>query len=235
MALTYRLTRQSTRTQQAAPVILFVRFHMKLCAVSPFCSTDRNVVLAFLRSCDADLVLLPGASKNTPSPEEVQKVLRRNVNVFVEGEGGKRKAAPHLVSCTCISAMPKQVFARLPSAKEIDQLAEALPKRTFSIGGRQVSFFICGELIAFNPDGTVKHGRHLQVDVVANPAHTMMGHWNHLGRKLATLSRHGAALYATNNDREHNRVSTDVRIYKNGEQVSSRKTIEGIAWVACEI
>lgn len=208
---------------------------MKLCAISPFISAPRSVVLRFLETCTADLVMLPGALENTPSPLQVQRAIKPGVTVFVEGKGGKTKAVPHLVTCHAMSSMPPQIFWHNPSASDLDLLAAALPKRTFRIGSRRVTFFICGELIAFNPDGAVKHNRSLEYDIVANPAHTMMGHWNHLGRKLETLSLRSAALYAANNDREHSQVSTDAPIYKHGRLVNQRHNADKLTWCECEL
>lgn len=141
--------------------------------------------------------MLPGARENTPTPHQVRSVLYQNQTVFVEGNGGKMGATPYIVTKHSQHAMPRQLFAQHPTAAEVDRLAAALPDRSIVLNGRQITIFMCGELIAFNPDGSVKHGRTLQYDILANPAHTMMGHWNHLGRKLATLSHTSAALYAT--------------------------------------
>lgn len=207
---------------------------MKLCALSPFDSATPKAVLEFVESCSANFLMLPGARENTPTPRQVRSVLGHHQTAFVEGRGGKTDATPYLVTKHSQHAMPRQIFSQHPTAAEVDRLAEALPDRSIVLSGTRITIFMCGELIAFNPDGSVKHGRTLQYDILANPAHTMMGHWNHLGRKLATLSRKSAALYATNNTAEHSRVTTDVRIYKEGHLVR-RHCTGALAWCECEI
>ena len=181
---------------------------MKLCAVSPFTNTSEAEIVAFLSDSTAALVLLPGRSRNTPSPEKVQSAIRSSVSVFVEGKGKKKEATPYLVTSRRIMSMPRQIFCQRPTAQQLDDLVACLPSRTFAIGSRMVTFFICGELIAFNPDGSVKHGRQLPYDILANPSHTIMGHWNHLGKKLSSLSLRSAAIYTTNNDRNHSGILT---------------------------
>ncbi len=208
---------------------------MKLCTLSTFTSSHPSVMLAFLEKTTADFVLLPGAGSNTPTPAQVRRVLQSGVSAFVEGEGGKRRATPYLVTRTSIEAMPHQVFSQHPTANEIDILVQSLPARTFDIASRKVTIFICGELIAFNPDGTVKHGRTLPFDILANPAHTIMGHWNHLGRKLARLSLKSVALYCTNNNHSHNRITTDVRIYQEGALLQNRNSDGELVWSECVI
>lgn len=208
---------------------------MKLCAISPLRSAPPRVVLSFLEKNNADFILLPGALENTPTPRQVQRVIKQGVSVFVEGRGGKTKAIPNLVTKSSITPMPPQIFWHHPTAENVDDLIEALPHRTFPIGDRKITFFICGELIAFNPDGTVKHNRKINFDIIASPSHTLMGHWNHLGKKFETLSRQSVALYATNNDREHGDLSTDVRIYVEGKNACRRFTTESLAWSQCEI
>jgi hypothetical protein len=197
---------------------------MRLCAVSTFTSSQPRVILDFLERTTADFVLLPGSGSNTPTPTQVQRVLQSGVSVFVEGAGGKRHAIPYLVTSTSTEAMPRQIFSQHPTANEIDVLVQNLPDRTFTIATRKVTILICGEIIAFNPDGTVKHGRTLPFDILANPAHTMMGHWNHLGRKLVNLSLKSLVLYCTNNDHGHNRLTTDVRIYQKGILLLNRNS-----------
>lgn len=204
---------------------------MKLCAVSPFQKASKSEILAFLATATADLVVLPGHSSNTPVPDEVQSVIQGNVSVFVEGKGG----TPCLVKKGELIPMPRQIFSHHPSARELDRLSEMLPKRTFSFGSRTVTFLICGEIIAFNPDGNVKHGRQLPYDILANPAHSLMGHWNHLGTKLTNLSLGSAVLYAANNERNHGTITTDVRIYQNGLLLQGRQSMEMLSWCECEI
>lgn len=205
---------------------------MKICAMSPFTNASEAEILAFLARTAADLVLLPGNAANTPSPEAVKKIIRDGVSVFVERKGKKKETTPFLVTSRELMPMPKQIFSQKPTAKQMDSLSENLPYRTFKIGTRFVTFFICGELIAFNPDGSVKHGRKLPYDILANPAHTIMGHWNHLGRKLSALSQRSVAIYATNNNLNHRAITTDVRIYKCGKLQVNRRVDGKI--VCCE-
>ncbi len=195
---------------------------MNICAISPFVNASEPEILTFLAEASADLVLLPGHSRNTPPPEKVKNIIRSGVSVFVECKGKKMETTPYLVTSRELMPMPQQIFAQNPSAEQMDRLAAILPNRTFRISSRFVTFFICGELIAFNPDGSVKYGRQLPYDILANPAHTIMGHWNHLGKKLSALSQRSAAIYATNNDRNHSGITTDVRIYKYGMLLANR-------------
>lgn len=208
---------------------------MKLCAVSPFTNASEAEILEFLANATAALVLLPGRSQNTPSPEKVQSAIRSGVSVFVEGKGKKKESTPYLVTSRKLISMPRQIFCQRPTARQIDDLVACLPSRTFAIGSRMVTFFICGELIAFNPDGSVKHGRQLIYDILANPSHTIMGHWNHLGKKLSSLSLRAAAIYATNNDRNHSGIITDVRIYKHGKVLTNRTVHGKIVFCECKI
>lgn len=210
---------------------------MKLLAASPFTNASVTQILAFLETVTATLVLLPGHHKNTPSPSVIQGFLKRGVSVFVEGAGKKTAAIPYFVTREEIVPMPRQIFSEQPTAQDIDDLAASMPDRTFRIGKRRVTFFICGELLAFNPDGTVKYHRKISYDVLANPAHTLMGHWNYLGKKLERLSKRSMALYAANNDKEHSGISTDVRIYKRGKHVSKSflNRNQNITWCECEL
>ena len=129
--------------------------------------------------------------------------------------------------------MTSQIFARKPTADDIKALGDALPRRTIRIGRRRATFFICGELIALNPDGSVKHKRKLDHDIVINPAHTLMGHWNHLGKKLERLSRGSISVYVTNNIKDRH-LTSDVRIYKDGKLMKRHSGIN-IAWSECPI
>jgi hypothetical protein len=208
---------------------------MKLCAISPFTNASEAEILAFLSNTTASLVLLPGRSQNTPSPEKVQGTIRHGVSVFVEYKSKKNKSTPYLVTNRKLMAMPRQIFCQRPAVRQIDNLVACLPSRTFAIGSRMVTFFICGELIAFNPDGSVKHGRQLPYDILANPSHTIMGHWNHLGKKLSSLSLRTVTIYTTNNDRNHSGITTDVRIYKNGKVLTNRTVHGKIVCCECRI
>jgi hypothetical protein len=213
---------------------------MRIVAISPFTNASRADILRFLAGLPRCLVLLPGRSSNTPSPNQIQKVIRTGSSVFVEGPGGKgktpgrkKKRLAFLVSKGNIRTMPSQLFSVRPTAGDIDQLVALLPQRTFRFGKRFVTFLICGEILAFNPDGTAKHRRKLHFDILANPSHTVMGHWNHLGKKLKSLSCGSVAVHAANNDRNHH-LKTDVRIYKDGVRLKRRSDIN-IAWSECVV
>lgn len=217
---------------------------MNICTVSPFCCATKEEILDFLGRATADLVLLPGNlpddyEPNMPSPREIQRNLQTGVSVFAENSGGKMQAIPCIVTKKEIRIMPKQIFGNKPSANDVDRLILTLPKRTFCIADRSVIFLICGELIAFNPDGSVKHNREIQYnkyDILANPGHTLMGHWNHLGSKLKTLSKKGPiVLYTTNNTKNHKRITTDTRIYKKGNLLNNRNLKGTITSCECEI
>jgi hypothetical protein len=118
----------------------------------------------------------------------------------------------------------------------MDDLVEAWPNRTFRIGSQKVTFAICGEINGFNPDGSVKHGRVLPFDILVNPAHTVMGRWQHLGRKLSVMSKNKAVIHVTNNDRNHGRLSTDVRIYIDGILQEAKVQRDGkLKWCECEL
>jgi hypothetical protein len=213
---------------------------MKIFAVSPFTKASRAEILRFLAGLPRALVLLPGRSSNTPSSNQIQRVIRTGSWVFVEGPGTKgkqprrnKKRFAFLVSKGMVNRMPSQVFSARPTADDVDQLAAMLPQRTFRFGKRSVTFLICGEILAFNPDGTTKHRRKLHFDILANPSHTVMGHWNHLGKKLKSLSRGSVAVHVANNDRNHH-LKTDVRIYKDGK-LMGRHRGKNIAWSECWI
>ena len=111
----------------------------------------------------------------------------------------------------------------------------AWPDRTFSLGSRRVTFILCGEITGFNPNGTVKHSRSLPYDILANPAHTIMGHWNRLGKKLSQLSSGSIVLHTANNTRNHHHLTTDVRIYKDHKPVAERQAADTLTWCECEI
>lgn len=205
---------------------------MRLLAFSPMSTATSEEITSFIAAAQADLIVLPGYAANTPSPERLQAVLRPSVRVFIEAAGGKQQSTPMLVGRAVGQAMPKQIIARDPVASQLDQLSAVFPKRTFSIRKRSVSFVLCGEITAFNPDGTVKGNRSLPFDVLVNPAHTLMGRWRVLGPKLAKLSQDSVVVHVANNKNSNRRVSTDVRIYCNGKNVTERQTNSFGAW--CE-
>jgi hypothetical protein len=205
----------------------------RIIAVSPFASATKQEILDFVGAQRKALVVLPGNQTNTPSPGQIRRVLRGGALAFAEGKKAKNGRPVFIIAESRIRKMPSQVFARRPTADDIDDLADALPGRTVRIGKRRATFFICGELIAFNPDGRVKHKRKLDHDIVINPAHTLMGHWNHLGKKLVRLSRGSIAVYVTNNVKNRH-LSSDVRIYKVGK-LMKRHRGKNIAWSQCRI
>jgi len=225
---------------------------MKLCAVSPFKSASREEILSFLQRTTADLVILPGFSKeNTPLPEEIREVIHRGVAVFVElGSpdcAGKTKTTPYLVTRARSVPMPRGTYrgkgkasrasgCAWPTAKDMDKLVEACRERTFPIGSRKVTFVICGEITGFNPDGTMKHRRRLQFDILANPVHTIMRRWYWLGPKLSALSKGRTVVHVANNPGNHGNLSTDLRIYIDGKLQDRRvKRGEPLKWCECVI
>lgn len=206
---------------------------MRIIIVSPYFSASKREILNFLSARRADLFVLPGACHNSPTPSEVQKVINAGSSVFVEGSGIKAQALPYLVTRKKASSMPRQVFTNAPSASEMDELLRVFPSRTFSFGAHNVSFILCGEIMAFNPDGTLKHGRHLTFDVMINPAHTMMGRWRHLGPKLSAISRKALAVHVANNQHNHDRVTTHLRVYRSSKLLDNRVTTGNLVWSEC--
>lgn len=217
----------------ATPARISAAACTRIIAVSPFASATKKDIVDFVAMHSKALIVLPGNRSNTPSPKKIQRAIRGRSVVFVEGEKGKNGRPAFIVTRRKINRMPPQIFARRPTADDIDDLVDALPGRTIRIGKRRATFFICGELIAFNPDGRVKHKRKLDHDIVINPGHTLMGHWNHLGKKLGRLSRGSIAVYVTNNVKNRH-LSSDVRIYEDGK-LMKRHRGKNIAWSECRI
>ena len=207
---------------------------MKICAISPLISASKHDILQFIGNCKHDLIVLPGNAANHPSYRSVAEVLRPGVFAFVETGSGKGHSVPWLVSSSLQVRMPPQIFATSPTASELDRLQAIWPERTHQLKDREFSVAICGEIDAFAKDGSVKSGRSLPYDVLVNPTHTTRGRWNHLGVKLKNLSVGTVVVHAANNDFDHHRVTTQVRIYVNG-QVLNRQTSGSIAWSECEI
>lgn len=156
------------------------------------------------------------------------------MNVFLES-AGKQQAAPWLVSHTDVVSMPKQVFARRPTAQALRQLESDFPERTFTIDKRKVSFILCGEINAFNVDGLAKDKIHLPFDVLVNPAHSLMGRWHILGEKLKALSIGRTVVHVANNTRDSRKLTTDIRIYRDGEQVGRRESNDNAVWYTYQI
>jgi hypothetical protein len=188
---------------------------MKICAVSPWTAASADEILGFLREAVADLVVLPGECENTPPLREGQGAIARGVSVFIQQGRSKAEATSYPVTRDRAHSMPRQIFAKSPTSGDMDNLARAWPDRTFPIRSRKVTFAICGEINGFDPDGQAKHGRVLPFDILANPVHTVMGRWQHLGPKLEALSDGKVVIHVANNDRNHSRLTTDVRIYVN--------------------
>lgn len=221
---------------------------MKLCAISPQCSNRSGAkpkavasalhILDFLATCRHDLVLLPGSRENTPTPTAIQQVLAPGVHVFVESSEGstaKKQTQPWVVTADTLHPLPKQLFAQNPSQADVQALGATLTNRTVQIAGRQVTFILCGEINGFNKNGLLKHGSTPTMDIIAHPTHTPMGRWHVLGTKLAALSQGGTVLHAANNDKGP-QISTDVRIYQNGQRlpVAKNSAVNGlIGWMEC--
>ncbi|MBA3351426.1 MAG: hypothetical protein H0U23_03205 [Blastocatellia bacterium] len=208
---------------------------MKICAVSPFEDASREEILDFIAERQDDLVLLPGCNwyspSATPALEDIQRVIRPNVSVFVEVPG--ERAIPYVVTKANITPMPPQVFKQGPDKKEFEEFLRVLPKRLLAIGSKEVVFVVCGEIDAFRPDGTLKFPGHFpDYDVLANPTHTLRGHWNYLGAKLEKLSTRGMTLHVTNNSKNRSGITTNVRIYKNGVRQPGPNERGKMAW--CE-
>jgi hypothetical protein len=131
--------------------------------------------------------------------------------------------------------MPSQCITKKPKAADLDNLQSIWHQRTHEIGSREFSFAICGEINGFKTDGSVKLGRSLPYDILINPAHSIMGHWNHLGIKLQNLSAGTVVIHVANNDRNHHRLITDIRIYINGNVQYGKRGSDSIRWSECEI
>jgi len=208
---------------------------MKICAVSPLESANAKDILDFIGDCEHDLVVLPGYAENHPSYQSVATVLKPGVFAFVEtGPGNDDKRVPWLVSSKQQVSMPSQIFSKDPKARDLDDLQEIWDERTHNICGRMVLFAICGEINAFRINGLVRRGDNPPYDVLVNPAHTIMGFFAYLGPKLTNLSEGRVVVHVANNNRGHHRITTDVRIYVNGE-IMDRKSDGSFAWSECEI
>lgn len=154
-----------------------------------------------------------------------------------KNSANKKLAQPYVVSKNSLFRLPKQQFAQNPSQKQVLTLGATLANRTVQIAVRQVTFILCGEINGFDKYGLLKHGITPTMDIIAHPTHTPMGRWHLLGAKLAALSQSGTVLHAANNVKGPN-ISTDVRIYQNGQRLPLAKnsTANGlIAWMECKI
>jgi len=223
---------------------------MKICAISPFTSASEEEILDFIKNCDHKFIVLPGNPivldgqfKNHPSPQSIAEVLKNGTYAFVETyvktsaktlKTENIQTIPWWVSSTQAIEMPRQIFGKKPTAGNLDNLQKDWSQRTRKIGSREFSFAICGEINGFEKDGSVKMRRELPYDILVNPTHSIMGRWNHLGVKLANLSIGTTVIHVANNDHNHHRITTDVRIYVDG-QVMERQVSGNIAWSECKI
>lgn len=207
---------------------------MKICAISPVSDATDREILNFIQTVKADLIVLPGNSENHPSYKRVSKALKNGVYAFVESGEGKLKSIPWLVSRDIHIKMPPQIFSQNPTSAHLDELQSSWPLRTHRIKGRECSFAICGEVDAFDKNGTVKRGRLLPFQVLINPTHTTRGRWNHLGTKLESLSQGTAVVHVANNDYNHHDVTTHLRVYVDGK-VMPRQVLGNLSWSECEI
>lgn len=224
---------------------------MKILALAPFVNTGRDQtarrvnqrtreqILKMLGSSNAQLIVLPGYCKDiTPSPEQLQGVLAAGSVAFVEGPGSKGSKCgwPYLVTPKTIIRMPKQCFAQEPKRKDIEAFCSAIPCRTHEIAGHRFVFVLCGEITGFERDGTLKYGMAAPEGIVINPAHTPMGRWGVLGKKLEALSSGSLAVHVANNTSKHPSGSkTDVRIYRDSKHVKRQSSDDRLAWCECVI
>lgn len=207
---------------------------MKITAISPLSDANPRSIVELISTLHSELIVLPGFAKNTPSATALQKVLRPGVKVFLES-ADKLQAVPWLVSQTGIVSMPKQVFAQNPTTQALRNLESSFPHRTFLIGKRRVSFILCGEINAFRADGLAKVEIDLPFEVLVNPAHSLMGRWHILGPKLRALSKGRTVVHVANNTRRSRALTTDIRIYRDGEQVGQRGDNDDAAWCTYDI
>lgn len=207
---------------------------MKITAISPLSSATPQSIVELISTLRSELIVLPGFAKNIPTAKAIQKTLKPCMNVFLES-AGKQQTAPWLVSCTDVVSMPSQVFAQNPTTQALRNLEASFPKRTFLIGQRKVSFILCGEINAFKVDGLAKAEIDLPFDVLVNPAHSLMGRWHVLGEKLRALSQGRRVVHVANNTRDSRKLTTDIRIYREGEQVGLRESNYSAAWRTYEV
>jgi hypothetical protein len=214
---------------------------MHLCIVSPFTVASRDQIITFIKSCNAELIIFPGFNaSNALSVTEVQNVLQYHSKIFMEfPETGleeiKMNVTPSIVSKKDIIKMPKQIFSQNPMKKDIHTLLDIWDDRTLSLGNRKFTFIICGEINGFNPDGSIKFDNEHMHDIIVNPCHTIMGHWNYLGSKLSSLSKNSLALHVANNNNNNKSISTDLRIYKNGRKIDKKIFNSNISCASLEI
>ena len=207
---------------------------MKACAISPFSIATTQELLNFIATINHELIILPGGAPNHPSVRQIQNAISPQSTVFVETGYKKLSNRPWIVLKKSVIQMPGQLFAQTPRASDLDNLQNIWGKRTHLIASKKVSFAICGEVDAFTVRGTVKYNRNLPFNILVNPTHTVRGRWNHLGRKLSNLSIKKVVIHNANNDRNHNKLTTNLRIYKNGV-ISPVHQIGNLSWSECKV
>ncbi|MFK3774229.1 hypothetical protein [Pseudomonas sp. NPDC089406] len=216
---------------------------MKISAISPHCSASVEQVLEAVSLAPGQLIVLPGVAGNTPPPEAVQERLKPGAWAYVESWAGSRSAgkpkgpskratpdkrgtgegwdAPRalLVSAAEQIELPAQWFTSRPLQGDLQALQDSLAARTHVIGGREVTFLLCGEINGIDLNGCLRYGQPLQCPVLINPAHTTMGRWHLLNQKFAALSRQGVVVHVANNDRASLAATTGLRIYHHGKRI----------------
>lgn len=208
---------------------------LRITALSPFiCATPRAIVEQ-ISIVESGLVVLPGWRRNGPSLVDLQQALQTGVTLFAELGPSIQRRKAYLVTCEANTQIPDQVFAERPSLSALSKLAGRLPERTIKLGSHRVVFFLCGEIHAFDANGTPKADVELPFEVLINPAHSMMGRWRVLGQKLEALSRGRVVVHVANNYGNNHRVSTDVRIYADGKQVGERIANGYVTWSTFEV
>jgi hypothetical protein len=207
---------------------------MKVCAISPFSIATTQEILNFISTLNHELIILPGGAQNHPSINQIQNNINSLSTVFVETGHKKLSTRPWIVSCNQTTKMPVQLFAQTPRAIDLDSLQKIWAQRNHTIASKKISFAICGEVDAFTVRGTVKFNRSLPFSVLINPTHTIRGRWNHLGRKLSNLSLKKVVVHTANNNKNHHKLSTNLRIYKNGN-IRPVHQSGNLSWSECKI
>lgn len=207
---------------------------MRITAIAPFDSANATHILSLVTVLRADLVILPGYRHNTPSLAQLRTALPEGAWAFLE-QMDKGQASPALLSSSVVFKLPPQVFSQSPTMQQLSDLESCFARRTVEIGEHRVSFILCGEINAFQADGTTKSGIKLPFDILINPAHSVMGRWHILGRKLSSLSRRGVVVHVANNNRNSHSLTTDVRIYVGGMQVGERDGNEFATWCTYDV
>jgi hypothetical protein len=207
---------------------------MKVCAISPFSIATAQEILSFIATLSHELIILPGGAPNHPTIKQIQNNVNPKSTVFVETGYKKLSMRPWIVSKNQTTQMPRQLFAQTPRSSNLDALQNIWAQRTHIISSKKVSFAICGEVDAFTVRGTVKFNRRLPFHILINPTHTVRGRWNHLGRKLSNLSLKKVVVHTANNNKNHNKLLTNLRIYKNGN-IRPVHQIGNLSWSECKI